>query len=91
VINWSSVLINSFWIVGLAILLAAFSYHYWQATSTNQKLKAQLNRPGFLRPFWVSLILISIGLAGTSTTWWETTIWAIFTGLNAINLMQVGK
>ena len=91
VINWPSIFVNSFWILGLAILLAAFSYHYWQASQHNQQLKAQLNGVAFLRLFWFGLVLVSIGLAGTSTAVWETIIWTIFTLLNVANLIRVGK
>ncbi len=90
-INWLSILINSFWILGLAILLAAFSYHYWQASLKNQQLRVQLNQASFLRSFWFGLTLISIGLAGTSATTWETIIWVGFTLLNLVNLVRVGR
>jgi hypothetical protein len=76
-INWQSVIFNTFWILGLAIMLAAFSYHYWLAGQENRKLRLQLNEPGFLKPTWFGLGLIAIGLAGTSRQTWETIIWAV--------------
>ena len=70
-INWQSLFFNSFWIVGLALLLAAFSYHYWVAQTTQLSLKEQLNTQPFQQLFWLSFVLVGIGLVGTSTTWWE--------------------
>lgn len=82
-IDWLAVLFNAFWILGLAVLLAAFSYQHWLARQTNIGLKEQLNTPAFGKAFWLSFMLIAIGLAGTSQRSWETIIWGIFaiTGL----------
>jgi hypothetical protein len=78
-INWQSVILNSFWIVGLAIILAAFSYHYWLAGQENRNLRLQLNEPGFLKPTWLGLIFIGIGLIGTSRELWEMILWGVLT------------
>jgi CDP-diglyceride synthetase len=74
-INWQSVIFNSFWIFGLALLLAAFSYHYWEAAQNNRSLRVQLSQPAFLRFFWLAIFLVSIGLIGTSQQLWEMAIW----------------
>jgi hypothetical protein len=74
-INWQSVIFNSFWIFGLALLLAAFSYHYWEATQNGRSLRSQLSQPAFLRFFWLAIFFISIGLIGTSQQLWEMAIW----------------
>jgi len=89
VIDWFSVFINSFWIVGLAILLAAFSYHNWQAEIENRRLREQLERPSFQRFFWISFTLIGIGLAGTSQRSWETAVWIAFTLLSVVNAIKI--
>jgi len=78
-INWQSVIFNSFWIVGLAILLAAFSYHYWLAEQEGIRLRKKLGLVGFQRALWLSLALVAIGLAGTSQSTWETVIWGVLT------------
>jgi hypothetical protein len=78
-IDWRSVLFNSFWIFGLALVLAAFSYHYWVAGQENRQLRLQLSERRFRRPLWLALILIGIGLIGTSGQMWEMVIWGIFT------------
>jgi len=78
VIDWVSVLFNSFWIVGLSILLADFSYHHWLAGVEGRRLKEQLETLSFQRFFWISFVFVSIGLAGTSARTWETAVWGIF-------------
>lgn len=91
VINWFSVFINLFWIVGLAVLLAAFSYHSWLAREEERPLKIQLNQADFQKYFWLALILIAIGLAGTSQRIWEIVIWTIFALLSIYNLFTLFK
>lgn len=78
-INWQSLIFNSFWVIGLSIMLAAFSYHYWLAGQENRQLRVQLNTRGFLRPIWLGLIFIGIGLIGTSQHTWEIAIWGVLT------------
>jgi len=73
-IDWWSVVTNSFWIFGLAVLLAAFSYFYWLGGQENTPLRQQLGKPSFLRVFAIALVLVGIGLAGTSQTIWETAL-----------------
>ena len=78
-INWQSVIFNSFWILGSALILAAFSYHYWLAGQENRKLRLQLSETSFLKPVWLGLIFIGIGLTGTSQETWEMVLWGIVT------------
>lgn len=89
VIDWYSVFINLFWIMGLAILLAAFSYHSWLARVAERPLKVQLNQPAFQAAFWLSFLLIAIGLAGTSQRAWEIAVWTIFALLSLYNLFTL--
>ncbi len=37
-VNWFSVVGNSFWIVGLALIVAGLSYYYWLAGHTRQTI-----------------------------------------------------
>lgn len=74
-INWQSVIFNSLWIFGLALLLAAFSYHYWDASQHGRSLRTQLSHSSFLRFFWLAIFLVSIGLIGTSQQLWEMVTW----------------
>lgn len=65
-INWLSVVANSFWIVGLAIMLAGVSYHLWLAGQLNRPLRQQLGGASFLRVAVAGLLLVAIGLALTA-------------------------
>lgn len=75
-INWQSIIFNSFWISGLAVLLAATSYNVWAAAENGRSLREQLGRVEFQRFFWLAISLICIGLVGTSQEIWEMAIWA---------------
>ena len=88
-INWQSLIFNSFWILGAAILLAAVSYHYWAAGEEGRGLWQQLRRPDFLRFLWLACIFLGIGLAGTSRTWWETALWVGFTLVSGLMLVSL--
>lgn len=91
VINWQSVIVNSFWVMGLALLLAAFSYHVWLAHEQSRRLRDQFNHPTFQRLYWLSFVFVGIGLAGTSQKTWEMIVWIIFTLFSAVNTVQMHK
>ena len=91
VINWQSVIINSFWIIGLALLLAAFSYHFWAAQKQKRRLRDQLNHPTFQQLYWLSFVFIGIGLSGTSRRTWEMVIWIIFTLFSVVNTARIHR
>jgi Ca2+/Na+ antiporter len=74
-----SVLFNGFWVVGLAIMLSAVSYHYHEAQMNRQGLRRQLSARSFSLAVWVSIALVALGLAGTSNTTWEAAIWIAVT------------
>ncbi len=84
VINWQALLFNVCWIVGLAILLAAYSYHYWASRQTQTSLRVQLSQPAFYIFFWLSFVLVCVGLAGTSNALWEVALWVSFALLGVI-------
>lgn len=88
-INWQSVIFNSFWVVGLSIMLAAFSYHYWLAGHENRRLRLQLGEPGFLKPVWLGAIFICVGLAGTSEELWEMALWAVASLISLLFLVNL--
>lgn len=66
-INWMSVLFNACWIIGLAILLASFSYSRWKKSVANTAVTPP--NSGFLH-LVVAYSLIGIGLVGTATSQW---------------------
>ena len=88
VIDWVALLFHIAWILGLAIILAVFSYHHWQANQENQSPREQIRTPAFTIPTRSGLSLVTIGLAGTSQTIGEAIIWLI---LLLITLISLGK
>ena len=90
-IDWGMVIINSFWILGAAVLLAGLSFHHWLAQQENRSLREQLQQTSFLLLFWASFTLIGIGLTGTSAEWWETAVWALFTLFCLVNAVKTYK
>ena len=68
------------------MLLAAFSYSYWLAEQEERRLTKQLSEPGFQTAFWLSSVLVGIGLAGTSRFVWETVIWGMLTLVSLVIL-----
>ena len=57
-----SMLINSVWVLGLAGLLATFSYVDWYRTVRKWTLKDVFRRPLALAPFYLSLTCFCLGL-----------------------------
>lgn len=90
-INWYALIANSFWVVGLAVLLAGFSYHSWLAKENGRSIKEQFNESAFQKLFWASSILVAMGLAGTSRSWWETAVWIIVIFMSLLNLYQISR
>jgi len=88
VIDWVALLFHSAWILGLAIILAVFSYNHWQARLESRPLSQQLRTPAFTIPTRLGLTLIAVGLAGTSQTTGEAIIWII---ILLIILLNLGK
>lgn len=87
-------LFHTFWILGLALLLASFSYHYEQALRRERSLRQQLQRRSFAGTAWLSLTLIGIGVAGTSREGWEVAIWillTLYTGWHTLTFWLSGE
>jgi hypothetical protein len=74
-IDWWMVARGALWILGLAIALASFSYAEWWRSLHRRRLREALNTPRFLAPFSAGLALFSVGLALSSSRWWEAALW----------------
>ncbi len=84
-INWQSVFFNSLWILGLALLLSALSYHYWLAQTHDKSFRTQLQSRSFLGVFWIALLLFAIGLLGSSPSLWERALWGLIGLWSVVN------
>lgn len=70
-INWYSIVANSFWLLGLAIILAGLSYYYWLAAQTGRSFGEILGTPSFQRVIVIGALLVGIGLALTAGSLWQ--------------------
>ena len=75
-IDWWNIFSQALWIVGLALLLATFSYNSYRASQAPQETKQlQLVQPAFFGR--LGLMLVSAGLAATSGTRIERVLWGV--------------
>lgn len=81
-IDWYFVFTNSLWILGLSVVLAAFSYHHWLAGETGHRLREQFRQPGWILPFSAGMCLVGLGLGlSQSARWWERIAWLMIAGV----------
>lgn len=76
-IDWLQVLFNLFWLLGLALILAAFSYSSWLAHTRGVRARQLLGSPIFQLPFSIGLSLVSLGLVFLGRGWLERGLWAV--------------
>lgn len=88
-IDWVSLLFHTAWILGFAIILAAFSYHHWQARQQKLPWHHILRAPTFTTFAWIGLALIAFGLAGRSQTTSEAIIWVVFLLIALFNISKL--
>src|SRR5438477_5766834 len=92
-IDWINVALNALWVVGLSVILAAFSYHHWLAAESSRPLRDVLSRPSWTVPFSAGMALTCLGFGyGLGSRWWERAIWTalaiVFTYELLTNLRQ---
>ena len=89
-IDWVNVAFNALWIAGLALILAAFSYHQWLAGETARRLRDVLSQPSWKLPFSAGMLLTCIGFSyGLAERWWEKTMWTALAAAYGWQLVTV--
>jgi hypothetical protein len=68
---------NGLWIVGLAILLATWSYGRWAAQNARVKTRIKLQELRYALALDLGLLLFVIGMAATESRRWAQVIWAL--------------
>jgi hypothetical protein len=63
VIDWLYVAVNCLWILGLATVVAAFSYHNWRRRMLARPLAAQLRERSSQMSLGAGLSLVGLGIA----------------------------
>jgi hypothetical protein len=85
-VEWISLVLNGLWVLGAAVILAAFSVSYYGALCHGERLRTWLAGLAFQLPLALGLILISLGAALIGPRWWERALWG---GLCAMSVCQL--
>lgn len=89
-IDWPMVAFASLWIVGLAVILSALGFAYYEAGQTDEKLRTQLRRPGYQRAVNAGLTLFCLGMIGSADALWERVLWGLLTAAFGFYTWQAG-
>lgn len=68
---------NALWILGLAVLLAVWSYASYVASRVRLKTRKILDRLGYALAIDVGLLLFLAGMAATEARWWARALWIV--------------
>jgi hypothetical protein len=79
--NWSGLLGNALWIVGLAVCLATVSMAHYRARVGADRLWARIKQPESQFALAIGAVLSCLGLLLCSGTWWERGIWGLSAAL----------
>jgi len=90
-IDGLNIFFNALWILGLAIILAAFSYSTWRVSQHDLELRCVLNGFAFQILLSLGLMLVSLALALLTEMWWERLIWLVFVGIFAFQIWSTRK
>jgi len=75
-LDWAAIGINVFWILGLALCLAALSYADWWAHHHQVPRRQAWSTSMFLSPFSVGVALVGVSLALTARSAGARALWA---------------
>jgi len=64
------------WISGLAVLLVAWSFGYFEAQQTGKPLLSFLSKPNYHLALTIGIVLFFGGVAGADGRIWAKVIWA---------------
>lgn len=76
-IDWPGVVRNALWILGLSIVLAAWSYVWWDAGQRRVRWRHAFNWPLLHVPVSLGFLIFVISLCWSGRTIWERVAWAI--------------
>jgi hypothetical protein len=74
-IDWPLVAFSAVWILGLAIVLSALGFAYYDAQISDERFRGRLRSGGTQLALNGGLALFCVGMAGTSGSWWERGLW----------------
>jgi hypothetical protein len=75
-IDWPSIVLNTFWILGLAAILAATGFYHWQYGGVWRRMWRD---SAFQSLYSAGLGLCGLGIAALSDSWWQRGLWGALT------------
>ena len=90
-IDWPMVVFGALWIVGLAVILSALGFAYYEAGQADEKLRKWLRRPGYQRAVNAGLTLFCLGMIGSADAIWERVLWGLLAAAFAFYTWQAGR
>ena len=82
---------NFMWILGMAIILASFSYHQFLAHSQNTKKWEILKRASFRKPCLLGLIFVALGTSLSVQRLWLTAVLGVVAILLTVVFVRLAK
>lgn len=76
-IDWPALARNALWILGLSVVLVAWSYTSWLAARRGVRLWQAIGWPAFETAASAGLALFSVSLAWGATQSWERLLWIV--------------
>lgn len=68
---------HALWIFGLAVLLAVWSFGYYEAQQTGEPILSFLTRPNYDLAVAIGLALFFAGLTGADGRIWAKILWGV--------------
>jgi H+/Cl- antiporter ClcA len=78
-IDWPMVAFGASWIVGLAVILSALGFAYYEAAEVGERLRERWRLPGYQRAVNAGLMLFCLGMIGSADAIWERVVWGLLT------------
>ena len=82
---------GALWIVGLAVILSALGFAYYEAAQADEKLRTRLRRPVYQRTVNIGLTLFCLGMIGLADAIWERVLWVLLALAFAFYTWQAGR
>lgn len=85
-LDWAGLAFDGSWVLGAAVILAAFSFSCYEARRRGERLRVRLVAPGFQLWLFFGLVLISLGIVLIGPRWWERVLWGLFCAMSTWQL-----
>ena len=89
-IDWPMVAFGAIWIVGLAVILSALGFAYYEAVEAGERLRERWRLPAYQRALNAGLTLFCLGMIGSAEAIWEWVLWGLLTAAFAFYTWRAG-